>query len=197
MSSKSQDSHNTHFSPRVARRRTRTRKRVLQAAATLFAERGIDNVTLTDITDAADISRGNFYTYFDSKQELLHEIYRPVFQYAQERFQDLVQQPPAQAIEEIVRLHLDIWREFPHTLSVAHQVRYVSPESCVSVHSAHMQEAVEIFKSAAREDLLRVEPALAAKMLDTIAVPLLQLCQEAADPDELFVQSMLRLLLKG
>jgi hypothetical protein len=52
-----------------------------------------------------------------------------------------------------------------------------------------------VFQRAADAGLLRVEPELAIKILNTFCVPFLKLCQEAPDPEELFVKSMLRLLL--
>jgi len=41
-----------------------------------------------------------------------------------------------------------------------------------------------------------MEPELAIKVVNTISIPLLELAQEAPDPDAFFVESMLRLLLK-
>ena len=43
---------------RVARRRALVRQRILEAAEQLMTERGVDDVTIDDITDAADIARG-------------------------------------------------------------------------------------------------------------------------------------------
>jgi AcrR family transcriptional regulator len=182
------------LSPRVARRRARARERILTAAARLFSTHGIDGVTLADVADEADVSRGNLYSHFGGKQELLHFICQPMFTYAAEQFQRLSSWPPAQAIEGIVRIHWTIWQEFPGALSVAHQLQDTSMGD--SAHTAHLQDAMRIFQQAAGENLLRVEPALAIKMFNAVAVPLLELCQEAPDPDELFVESMLRLLLR-
>jgi AcrR family transcriptional regulator len=55
-------------SPRLARRRHETRVRLLDAAFGLVAEKGIDGVTIGQITDAADVGFGSFYNHFDSKE---------------------------------------------------------------------------------------------------------------------------------
>lgn len=47
---------------------------VLQAAAQLFQTRGINASTIEDITKAAGIAKGAFYTHFDSKDQLILEL---------------------------------------------------------------------------------------------------------------------------
>ncbi|MEM1231248.1 MAG: TetR/AcrR family transcriptional regulator [Pseudomonadota bacterium] len=51
---------------RQARRKQRTRGRLLSAANSVFLEKGVDGVSVTDITEAADLAHGTFYNYFDS-----------------------------------------------------------------------------------------------------------------------------------
>ncbi len=183
-------------SPRVARRRSKTRQRILAVAAQLFASRGLDGVTLSDIADEADVSRGNLYSHFGSKGELVHAVCKPMLAHTMEQYQALAELPPAQAIESVIRTHLTVWREFPGALSVAHQLQGAVVEQAASAHGTHPREALQVLERAAEAGLLRVEPLLAFKILNSIAVPLLELCQEADESDELFVESMLRLLLK-
>jgi AcrR family transcriptional regulator len=61
---------------RVARRRARVRRRILEATERLAEARGIDAVTLEDITEAADVARRTFYHYFESKHAALVPIAR-------------------------------------------------------------------------------------------------------------------------
>jgi AcrR family transcriptional regulator len=51
-------------------------RRILAAAVRLFAEQGFDGTSVQQIVDRAEITKGGLYHYFDSKQDLLHEIYR-------------------------------------------------------------------------------------------------------------------------
>ncbi|HLR43626.1 MAG TPA: TetR/AcrR family transcriptional regulator [Brevibacterium sp.] len=51
-----------------------TRARLLAAARRLFGERGYGLVRVSDITDAAGISAGAFYRYFDDRRALMLEL---------------------------------------------------------------------------------------------------------------------------
>jgi AcrR family transcriptional regulator len=56
---------------RRQRRAAETRLRLFRCALQLFAERGFPNVTLEDITEAADVGKGTFFNYFESKDHVL------------------------------------------------------------------------------------------------------------------------------
>ena len=49
----------------------RNRKRVLEAAAKLFAERGLDYVTMNDIAQAAGVGKGTLYRRFGDRATLV------------------------------------------------------------------------------------------------------------------------------
>ncbi len=51
-------------------------ERIIAAAVTLFAERGFDGTAVQQIVDRAEVTKGALYHYFDSKDDLLYEIYR-------------------------------------------------------------------------------------------------------------------------
>ena len=51
-----------------------TRNRIVNTAWKLFYEQGYDDTTIDDIIEAAHISRGSFYHYFDGKDALIGGI---------------------------------------------------------------------------------------------------------------------------
>jgi AcrR family transcriptional regulator len=56
---------------RRERRAAETRIRLFRCALQLIAERGFPNVTVEDITEAADVGKGTFFNYFESKDHVL------------------------------------------------------------------------------------------------------------------------------
>ena len=53
------------------RKKQELRHRIVQSAAHLFADNGLDATTMEDIADAADVSVATVYNYFGSKSALL------------------------------------------------------------------------------------------------------------------------------
>src|ERR1017187_10047752 len=56
---------------RRQRRAAETRLRLFRCALQLIAERGFPNVTVEDITEAADVGKGTFFNYFETKDHVL------------------------------------------------------------------------------------------------------------------------------
>ena len=58
----------------ATRSRENTRARLLEAAALVFAEVGLDGATVEAVCDRAGFTRGAFYSNFESKDELFLEL---------------------------------------------------------------------------------------------------------------------------
>ncbi len=59
---------------RASRKRENRRKRILEHAKSVFAERGYHQTHVSDIIKAAGIARGTFYLYFESKNAIFAEL---------------------------------------------------------------------------------------------------------------------------
>lgn len=56
---------------RRERRSAETRERLFRSALQLFAQKGFEETTVEDITEAADVGKGTFFNYFPSKDHIL------------------------------------------------------------------------------------------------------------------------------
>ena len=52
------------------------KKYILETAHKVFVEKGFRNVTMKDVVDACEISRGGLYLYFSSTEEIFLELIR-------------------------------------------------------------------------------------------------------------------------
>jgi AcrR family transcriptional regulator len=55
---------------RVARRQQRTREALIRAASVVMSKKGVDNATMLEIAERADMGAGTVYNYFKSKEDL-------------------------------------------------------------------------------------------------------------------------------
>ncbi|WP_158893642.1 TetR/AcrR family transcriptional regulator [Amycolatopsis anabasis] len=53
-------------------------RRLLSVATKLFADKGFDRTSVQEVVEAAGVTKGAMYHYFDSKDDLLYEIYARV-----------------------------------------------------------------------------------------------------------------------
>lgn len=79
------------------------RARILEAAARLFREHGVDGVGLAKVMSEADLTVGTFYTHFKSKEALLQAA---LLQSLQARNEELRQALEAGNLELAVRAYL-------------------------------------------------------------------------------------------
>jgi AcrR family transcriptional regulator len=58
---------------RVQRRQKQTRERIFRVAMELFQKKGFEQTTVSEITEAADIGKGTFFTYFPTKEAIFRQ----------------------------------------------------------------------------------------------------------------------------
>jgi len=59
---------------RRERKKRETRLRLMEAALQLFRQHGYDATTVEQIADAADVAKGTFFNYFETKEAILPSI---------------------------------------------------------------------------------------------------------------------------
>ncbi len=83
---------------RGARRRARTRAKLLAAARRAFATRGYHDASIAEITEAADVGVGTFYLHFRDKEEVLRVLLEEGLGVLRERITRVVASVPPQRI---------------------------------------------------------------------------------------------------
>ena len=57
----------------------KNRQKIVECAARLFREFGVDNVPVAEVMSAADMTIGGFYKHFESKDALVEEVFSLTF----------------------------------------------------------------------------------------------------------------------
>lgn len=81
-----------------------TRRSILRAATSLWAEQDFDSTTIEDICAAAGVGRSTFYLYFESKERLLTELARAT---ATGVASDVDEWVDAASVDDAVRVFVD------------------------------------------------------------------------------------------
>jgi len=86
------------------------RRRILDAALKVFAERGYHGVAVPEIATAAEIATGTLYHYFEHKQELVNEVYRDAKQRLRTALLDGLDEPDLDRPGAAEAWFLEVWR---------------------------------------------------------------------------------------
>ena len=128
--------------------RAKVRKEdLVRQAELLFAERGYAQTRMTDIAQAAGVTKGLVYWYFESKDALIAEILvdiREQLRNAQREATAAVEEPLAKVYVGTVasvRFVLERYRLFEVNVTPTRELRMISGESAV-VHAADTAETL-------------------------------------------------------
>lgn len=113
----------------LSARGLRTRQRLLDAAEEVFAELGWHDASIVKITEAAGVSQGTFYLYFESKQELFEELVRDLNRQVRQAMSAGAGQGTTRAEQERggFRGFFRFTAEHPALYRVIRQAEFVSP----------------------------------------------------------------------
>jgi AcrR family transcriptional regulator len=129
---------------RSGRRRRETADRIVEAAAFLFGERGVEATKVSDICAQADVAHQTFFNHFPSKQDLVRELVQRGHAFLQAAIADAIDEDDGteariarvfttihEAAATVGPMHRDMVSE---TLLAAHETN--DPENVRRVHGA-------------------------------------------------------------
>jgi len=118
---------------------------VLEAAVTLFAEHGVNGTSLQMIADHLGVSKASVYYQFQSKEDIVLEVVRPMYADV-ERVVAIAEAMPSESLKQEVALTGLIEHAVRHRTAIA--IFYGDPAIDKLIHS--------------REELARVQARLTA-----------------------------------
>jgi AcrR family transcriptional regulator len=124
---------------RIERKRGKRIQEILATAAALFGERGYEAVSLEDVADRLDVTKGSLYYYFASKDELVTAAIETLGNEWTARLEGLPAGQSGTAAERLhalVREHIGIAvREYPAALRL-----FLAPQDWPAAQQARIKE---------------------------------------------------------
>ena len=129
--------------PRTERGR-RTVRKLLEAAAQEFGQRGFHEAAITGITSRAGVALGTFYTYFESKEELFRALVRDMSQATRAHVAEAVRGAPDRLSAERLGLaaFIAFTRRHPELYRIIEEAQFVAED----VYREHYLTFVEGYR---------------------------------------------------
>jgi AcrR family transcriptional regulator len=158
------------FESRVERRKRETRGRIRKAALDLFASRGLDETTVAEITERADVGKGTFFTYFPHKVAVLADVAATLMEQMESALAEAAGQPLDERLQRLFAPALDWHQAHPEisrflAMAFLRETSYAEADEVNHVRLFTLLHA-EVVSSQARGELTRdVLPEQATRTL--------------------------------
>jgi TetR/AcrR family fatty acid metabolism transcriptional regulator len=92
--------------PKIVNRKKKQEK-ILQAALTVFAQKGYEATKIADIARQAGIGKGTIYEYYRSKKEIFNQLFRFMFSDFDRQFEQRIAEvsSPVEKIKLIIQIY--------------------------------------------------------------------------------------------
>ena len=146
---------------------------LLDAALLLFLERGIEGVSVDDITQKAKMAKGSFYRYFDSQQALVEELLEPTRAQMTEALEQCAGELATASTRELQFLAYRRVGDMVGTLLLSHPgVVRLYLQECRAPSIGARKPVVELSRVISRYAIHITEKAQAHGILRPIPVPI-------------------------
>jgi AcrR family transcriptional regulator len=132
-----------------------TRKKILDTAAALFAQKGYDGSRVDEISERIGVTKALIYYYFESKEKILEEILEG-------------------KTKELIREKQRVWEQIDRSKLKDNQ----SFSNIMDASINQLQENSDIFKIAFMEILKDKQNDALFKMVDTLYLNLISIAKE-------------------
>lgn len=142
--------------PRTERGR-RTVRKLLEAAAQEFGQRGYHEAAITGITARAGVALGTFYTYFESKEELFRALVQDMSHATRSHVAEAVAGAPDRLAAERLGLaaFIAFTRKHPELYRIIEEAQFVADD----VYREHYRSFVEGYRQGLAQASARGEIA--------------------------------------
>ena len=142
-----------------------TRRRLLEAAESVFSELGYHDASIVKITEAAGVAQGTFYLYFSGKQEIFEELVRDLNSRVRHAMKEASSQGKTRLEAELLGFAAYFRFTSEHTAlyRIIRQAEFVSPEMLRYHYDKLSEGYVEALRDAvASGEVGKLDPEVTA-----------------------------------
>ena len=105
----------------MSSKKERTRELIIEASYSLFAKYGFNRITMKDVCEATNLSRGGLYSHFPGTKEIFEAILEKINQKDEMNFRKEIKEkkPATEILERALRLMEDEMQHPEDSLSLA------------------------------------------------------------------------------
>ena len=127
------------------------KRKILEKAFELFRKNGYKDTKVEDITRKLGISKGSFYTYFKTKEELLYELLENVKKSEMERYSKVeIDENPKKTLENFIKERFKSFLELLNNVDIGVVRSFAQNTIAVKFH----EEMTKFFKDFIKENIL-------------------------------------------
>lgn len=127
------------------------KRKILEKAFELFRKNGYKDTKVEDITRKLGISKGSFYTYFKTKEELLYELLENVKKSEMERYSKVeIDENPKKTLENFIK---ERFKSFLELLNNA-DIGIMNSFTQNTIVGKFREKMTKFFKSFIKENIL-------------------------------------------
>ena len=127
------------------------KRKILEKAFELFRKNGYMDTKVEDITKALGISKGSFYTYFKTKEELLCELLESMKNSEMERYSKVeIDENPKKTLENFIKERFKSILELLNNVDIGIMNSFTQNTNVGKFH----EEMTKFFKSFIKENIL-------------------------------------------
>lgn len=170
------DAGATRRHQRRVQRQDLSRAQLLDAAEEVFGRKGLHDTTLKEVAERAGFSVGSVYSFFESKDDLIRQVYRRRGEEFMPALRAIIQSegPEIDLLHQVVTFQVEFFRSHPNfgRLYLWHSGRVLGSDGSAPLDettAARLEEALglqaDLFDRGQRAGLLRTgDPAALSRM---------------------------------
>ena len=127
------------------------KRKILEKAFELFRKNGYMDTKVEDITKALGISKGSFYTYFKTKEELLCELLESMKNSEMEKYSKVeIDENPRKTLENFIKERFKSFLELLNNVDIGIMNSFTQNTNVGKLH----EKMTKFFKSFIKENIL-------------------------------------------